>query len=97
MGGLCNSHHLLDHSTCGSFSALYDCPWVTFVARNILRDADEGHWKYYPTFSEPATFALPSALARIICKPALFSLANSWAKFYPVYTHRRPVAMMDEF
>jgi hypothetical protein len=58
MGGLCNSHHLLDHSTYSSFPALDDCPWVTFVARNILGDADEGHWKYYPAFSEPATFCL---------------------------------------
>jgi hypothetical protein len=97
MGGLCNSNRLLDHSTCISFPAQYDCPWVTFVARNILSDADEGHWKYYPYFSNRRHFALPGGLARIIGKPALFSLANSWAKFYQVDTHRKPVAMKDEF
>ena len=73
-------------------------PWVTFVARNILGDADEGHWKYYPTFFRTGdNFALPSGLARILGKPALFSLANSWAKFYQVDIHRKPVAMKDEF
>jgi hypothetical protein len=36
-------------------------------------------------------------LAKIVGKPALFSLANSWAKFYQVDTHRKPVAMKDEF
>lgn len=30
-------------------------------------------------------------------KPALFSLANSWAKFYQVDTHRKPIAIKDEF
>jgi hypothetical protein len=42
-------------------------------------------------------YVLPSGLAEIVGKPALFSLANSWAKFYQVDTHRKPVAMKDEF
>jgi hypothetical protein len=36
-------------------------------------------------------------LARIIGKPAFFSLANGWAKFYQVDTRRKPVAMKDKF
>ena len=50
-----------------------------------------------PYFSNRRHFALPSGLAKIVGKPALFSLANSWAKFYQVDTHRKPVAMKDEF
>ena len=76
-------------------------PWATFAgsfaARNILGDADEDYAKYYPYFSNRRHFPLPSGLARIVGKPALFSLANSWAKFYQVDTHRKPVAMKDEF
>jgi len=72
MGGLCNSNHLLDHSICSSFSALYDCPWVTFAARNILGDADEGHWKCYPTFSEPATFCLAQRIGEDNWKASAF-------------------------
>jgi gamma-glutamylputrescine oxidase len=76
-------------------------PWATFAgsfaARNILGDADEDYAKYYPYFSNRRHFALPSGLARIVGKPVLFSLANSWAKFYQVDMHRKPVAMKDEF
>ena len=50
----------------------------------------------YPN-SNRRHFALPSGLAKIVGKPAVFSLANSWAKFYQVDTHRKPVAMKDEF
>jgi len=46
---------------------------------------------------EPPHFALLSGLARIIGKPAFFSLANGWAKFYQVDTRRKPVAMKDKF
>jgi gamma-glutamylputrescine oxidase len=76
-------------------------PWATFAgsfaARNILGEADEDYRKYYPYFSNRRHFALPSGLARIIGKPALFSLTNSWAKFYQVDAHRIPLAMKDEF
>ena len=33
-------------------------------------------------------FALPSGLGKVIGKPMLFSMANSWAKFYQVDTLR---------
>lgn len=41
--------------------------------------------------------APPGGLAKITGKPALFSLANSWAKFYQVDKRRKPAAMKDEF
>ena len=49
------------------------------------------------SYSNRRHFALPGGLAKIIGKPALFSLANGWTKFYQVDTHRKPVAMKDEF
>jgi gamma-glutamylputrescine oxidase len=76
-------------------------PWAafagSFAARNILGDGDDDYKKYYPYFSNRRHFVLPSGLAGIIGKPALFSLSNSWAKFYQVDQHRRPAAMTDEF
>jgi len=36
-------------------------------------------------------------LAKIIGKPLVFSLANGWAKFYQVDSHRRTEEMKDEF
>jgi gamma-glutamylputrescine oxidase len=76
-------------------------PWASFAgsfaARNILGDADEDYGKYYPYFSNRRHFPLPSGLAKLIGKPALFSLSNSWAKFYQIDTKRKPVAMKDEF
>jgi gamma-glutamylputrescine oxidase len=63
-------------------------PWATFcgsfAARNILGDAEEDYKKYFNYFSNRRHFALPSSLGKIIGKPMLFSLANSWAKFYQV-------------
>jgi gamma-glutamylputrescine oxidase len=63
-------------------------PWATFcgsfAARVVLGEADEDYRKYYNYFSNRRTFALPSSLGRIIGKPLLFSMANSWAKFYQV-------------
>jgi gamma-glutamylputrescine oxidase len=76
-------------------------PWAafagSFAARNILGLGEDDYKKYYPYFSNRRHFALPSGLATIIGKPALFSLSNSWAKFYQVDKHRKPVAMKDEF
>jgi gamma-glutamylputrescine oxidase len=76
-------------------------PWAafagSFAARNILGDADEDYKKYYPYFSNRRHFMLPIGLANLIGKPALFSLSNGWAKFYQVDSHRKPVAMSDEF
>jgi gamma-glutamylputrescine oxidase len=76
-------------------------PWAafagSFAARNILGDGDDDYKKYYPYFSNRRHFALPSGLAKIIGKPALFSLSNGWSKFYQVDKHRKPVAMKDEF
>lgn len=76
-------------------------PWAafagSFAARNILGDAAEDYQKYYPYFSNRRHFSLSSGLGKIIGKPALFSLTNSWAKFHQVDTSRRPVAMEDEF
>ena len=46
---------------------------------------------------EPAHFALPSSLGKVIGKPMLFSLANSWAKFYQVDTLRSHEETEKEF
>ena len=63
-------------------------PWATFcgsfAARNVLGEADEDYKKYFNYFSNKRSFALPSGLGKVIGKPMLFSLANSWAKFYQV-------------
>lgn len=76
-------------------------PWAafagSFAARNVLGEADEDYAKYYPYFSNRRHFVLPVGLAKIIGKPALFSLSNGWAKFYQVDSHRKPEAMTDEF
>ena len=45
---------------------------------------DEDYRKYFNYFSNLRHFTLPSGLGKVIGKPALFSLANSWAKFYQV-------------
>jgi gamma-glutamylputrescine oxidase len=67
-------------------------PWATFcgsfTARNVLGEADEDYDKYFNYFSNLRHFALPSGLGAVIGKPLLFSLANSWAKFYQVDTLR---------
>jgi len=76
-------------------------PWAafagSFAARSVLGEADEDYAMYYPYFSDRRHFVLPSGLARVIGKPALFSLTNGWAKFFQVDTHRKPVAIKDEF
>jgi hypothetical protein len=50
----------------------------------VLGEADEDYKRYYNYFSNHRRFALPGSLGRIIGKPLLFSMANSWAKFYQV-------------
>lgn len=76
-------------------------PWAafagSFAARNVLGVGDEDYKKYYPYFSNRRHFVLPIGLAKIIGKPALFSLSSGWSKFYQVDKHRKPVAMRDEF
>jgi gamma-glutamylputrescine oxidase len=76
-------------------------PWATFcgsfAARNVLGEADEDYKKYFNYFSNDRAFALPSSLGKIVGKPILFSLANSWAKFYQVDTLRSQVETEKEF
>jgi gamma-glutamylputrescine oxidase len=76
-------------------------PWAafagSFAARNILGDGEDDYKKYYSYFSNRRYFALPSRLAAIIGKPALFSLSNGWSKFYQVDKNRKPTARKDEF
>jgi gamma-glutamylputrescine oxidase len=76
-------------------------PWAafagSFAARNVLGEADEDYEKYYPYFSNRRSFSFPAGLAKVIGKPALFSLSNGWAKFYQVDKHRKPAAEKDEF
>lgn len=71
-------------------------PWATFcgsfAARSVLGEADDDYKKYFNYFSNHRHFALPSSLGRIVGKPVLFSLANSWAKFYQV----DPKRVVDE-
>jgi gamma-glutamylputrescine oxidase len=63
-------------------------PWAaftgTFAARNVLGDADDEYNKYFNYFSNERYFWLPSSLGKVIGKPLLFSLSNSWAKFKQV-------------
>ncbi len=63
-------------------------PWATFcgsfAARNVLGEADEDYRKYFNYFSSKRYFALPSGLGNVIGKPILYSLSNTWAKFYQV-------------
>jgi gamma-glutamylputrescine oxidase len=67
-------------------------PWATFcgsfTARNVLGDADDDYKKYFNYFSSQRHFALPISLAKMIGKPMLYSLSNTWAKFYQVDTLR---------
>jgi len=76
-------------------------PWATFcgsfAARSILGEADEDYRKYFNYFSNRRHFTLPSGLGKVIGKPALFSLANSWAKFYQVDTLRSHEETEKEF
>ncbi len=76
-------------------------PWASFAgsfaARNILGTGAEDYKKYYPYFSNRRHFFLPSGLAKVIGKPAVFSLNNAWAKFYQVDTKRKPLPMEGEF
>jgi gamma-glutamylputrescine oxidase len=76
-------------------------PWAvfcgSFAARNVLGDADEDYDKYFNYFSNDRRFTLPSGLARVIGKPLLFSLANSWAKFFQVDSLRERETHEKEF
>jgi gamma-glutamylputrescine oxidase len=76
-------------------------PWAAFAggfaARNVLGKADEDYEKYYRYFSNRRHFALPSGLVKLIGKPLMFSLSNSWTKFYQVDHHRKHDEMKGEF
>ena len=76
-------------------------PWATFcgsfAARNVLGEADEDYEKYFNYFSNERHFALPSSLGNVVGKPILFSMANSWAKFYQVDTLRSHQKAAKEF
>lgn len=76
-------------------------PWATFcgsfTARNVLGDADADYKKYFNYFSNRRQFAFPSALGNVIGKPLLFSLSNSWAKFYQVDKLRSAEEAEKEF
>ena len=67
-------------------------PWATFcgsfAARMVLGEADDDYRKFFNYFSNQRYFSLPSSLGKVISKPVLFSLANSWAKFRQVDTLR---------
>ena len=76
-------------------------PWAvftgSFAARNLLGAADEDYAKYFNYFSNERYFSLPSGLGEVIGKPMLFSLTNSWAKFYQVDKIRSADAGRKEF
>jgi len=76
-------------------------PWATFTgsftARNILGIADEDYQKYFNYFSNEREFSLPSSLGKFISKPLLFSMTNTWAKFYQVDKLREAVQAEKEF
>jgi gamma-glutamylputrescine oxidase len=76
-------------------------PWAafagSFAARYAQGLADADYKKYYPYFSNRRSFFLPSRLGDVVGKPILFSLNNSWAKFYQVDRNRKLAEMEDEF
>ncbi|HRI20804.1 MAG TPA: FAD-binding oxidoreductase, partial [Panacibacter sp.] len=76
-------------------------PWASFsgsfAARNILNAADEDSKKYYRYFSNRRHFFLPGSLGRVIGKPMLFSINNSWAKFYQVDKKQKQDHAENEF
>ena len=76
-------------------------PWAaftgSFTARNILGVADEDYQKYFNYFSNERKFFLPSGLGKVIGKPLLFSLTNSWAKFFQVDKLREAGQLEKEF
>ena len=76
-------------------------PWATFcgsfAARQVLGEADEDYRKYYNYFSNRRKFALPASLGKIIGKPLLFSMVNTWAKYYQVDELRTPEGAEAEF
>jgi gamma-glutamylputrescine oxidase len=76
-------------------------PWAaftgTFAARNVLGDAEDEYRKYFNYFSNERYFWLPSSLGKIVGKPILFSLSNSWAKFKQVDQLREMQAGQKEF
>jgi len=76
-------------------------PWATFTgsftARNFLGVADEDYQKYFNYFSNEREFSLPSSLGKFIGKPLLFSMTNSWAKFFQVDKLREAGQLEKEF
>ena len=76
-------------------------PWAvftgSFTARNILGQADEDYQKYFNYFSNQRYFFLPTSLGKVIGKPLLFSLTNSWAKFRQVDKLRDAGELEKEF
>jgi gamma-glutamylputrescine oxidase len=76
-------------------------PWAafcgSFAARNILGDADEDYKKYFNYFSNDRHFSLPTSLSKVVGKPMLFALSNSWAKFYQVDKTRTADGSNKEF
>jgi len=71
--------------------------YVQLGARNVLGEADEDYRKYFNYFSNERDFFLPSGLGKIIGKPMLFSLSNSWAKFKQVDKLREMKEGQKEF
>jgi gamma-glutamylputrescine oxidase len=76
-------------------------PWAAFsgqfAALNILGETEGDYKKYYKYFSNRRYFFLPSSLGKVIGKPLLFSLNNSWAKFYQVDKMRKLDEVENEF
>jgi len=63
----------------------------------VLGEADEDYRKCFNYFSNRRHFALPSGLGKVIGKPLLYSLSNTWAKFYQVDTLRNLDQTEKEF
>jgi gamma-glutamylputrescine oxidase len=76
-------------------------PWAAFAGgfavRCALGTADDEYKKYYRYFTNRRHFFLKSGLGKLIGKPLLFSLSNSWAKYYQVDTKRQIEEMKGEF
>ncbi len=63
-------------------------PWAafagSFAGRHVLGQAQQDYEKYVPYLSSKRHFALPAGLVKIVGKPIVFSLSNSWSKFRQV-------------
>ena len=76
-------------------------PWAAFCRQlcgaQRARRGRRGLQEILQLLLQPAPLCPAGGLGKIIGKPLLFSLSNSWAKFYQVDHHRKHDEMKGEF